>query len=166
MTDNQFLRADAASEARGADPMLENGEMASASTTAATRSAFNFERKQGGTSAESSSATLKDKAIGRLQSEADNRKSVVSDQLKQVSSALGGIGGNGQSGDTPQWLTSGVGQATQFIDGIADNIENRNTAELIDDVKGFARANPAIFLGACALAGFVAMRIFAVGNGR
>lgn len=170
MTDTQLSRGDAASEARGADIPNEGVESMLGVTGEDTRPAFNFENSQSGNAvATTKQNTLKDKAIGRLQSEANNRKGVVSNQLKQVSAALGNVGGGnaGQGGETPAWLSNGVGQVTQLIDRVADNVENRDTAELVDDVRNFARTNPTLFLGACALIGFAAVRILSsAGDGR
>ncbi len=172
MADNQFSNPGTASTTDG-NLSFENGNTPS-QLAADSRPAFNFESgraDEAGTTALTqegggSASALKDKALNRLQTEADNRKGAVSGQLKQVSSALAGIGGD-QSGETPQWLSSGVGQVTQFIDKVADNVENRNSAELLNDVRDLARANPALFLGAFALAGFVAVRVLtAAGDGQ
>lgn len=163
MADNQYPQGDATSRALNAEPDFQSGNTPS-QLEADARPVFNFDDEV--SEAETPDAqrgggafALKDKALNRLQAEADSRKGVVSEQLKQVSNALGGIGGQGS--ETPQWLSNGVGQATQLIDRIADSVENRNSAELVEDVRGFARANPALFLGAFALAGFVAVRVLA-----
>lgn len=124
---------------------------------AETRSAMSF--KQEG-------AALKDKAMDRLASEADARKEGVSKQLKGVSGALHAAQQDLDKGegDPPQWLKSGLRQVASTVDLLADRIQDKSSAELVGEVKSFAKTQPVIFLAACAAVGFAAARVFKAGS--
>lgn len=109
---------------------------------------------------------LKDKAMERLATEADTRKEGVSKQLKSVSGALQAAESelSKKDGDAAEWLKSGLHQVVSTIEQLAERVENKDSAELIGEVKSFARDNPKTFLAACALAGFAAARVFKVGS--
>lgn len=109
---------------------------------------------------------LKDKAIDRLTSEADSRKGMVSDQLKSVSSALDAAsdGLTNQGGDAPEWLKSGLRQVAMTVEQLADRVQNKGSAELVGELRSFARNNPGTFLMACAAVGFAAARVFKAGE--
>ena len=49
-------------------------------------------------------------------------------------------------------------QAGDAVDGAARRLQERSIPDLVDDVAGFARRNPLLFLGGAALAGFAAAR--------
>lgn len=109
---------------------------------------------------------LKDKAIERLTSEADSRKDMVSKQLKSVSSALGAAQSDlsNADGEAPEWLKSGLRQVATTVEGLADRVQNKSSADLLGEVRSFAQNNPATFLMACAAVGFAAARVFKAGE--
>ena len=52
-----------------------------------------------------------------------------------------------------------IDQATGYVERFADTLQNREPAELLDDVRAFARRKPGTFLLGAALAGVLAGRL-------
>lgn len=102
-------------------------------------------------------------AAERLHSEADSRKSQVSDQARAVSSALGNAA-DGLGADTPSWVKSALEQGAKSIEQLAETVEGKDSRELVGDVQQFARQRPGSFLAGCALLGFAASRVFKAGG--
>ena len=109
-------------------------------------------------------AQLKDKAADRLAGEADARKGQVADGMKQVSSALDAARSDLEGSDTPDWLRSGLRSVASSVERLAGELESKDAGQLADGVRDFARDRPAVFLGACAAAGFAAARVFTAGG--
>ncbi|SOE08533.1 hypothetical protein SAMN05877838_0256 [Hoeflea halophila] len=95
----------------------------------------------------------------KLKSEArhqsDEAKSRVADEMSNVASALHGASGEFDTGTLQAKL---LNQIADGISGAADTVRNKDMSEVVTDVQGFARSNPAVFLGGAALLGFVASR--------
>lgn len=92
---------------------------------------------------------------------AETAKSSVADEVSGVASALRTAAEEMRSG-SPQERTFG-----QIAEGLADASEamrNKDLSEMVQDVSGFARKNPLVFLGGAALIGFAATR-FAKASG-
>jgi ElaB/YqjD/DUF883 family membrane-anchored ribosome-binding protein len=103
------------------------------------------------------------KAASRVHSEVDSRKGAAVSQAQSVSSAIARTG-DSLDDSAPQWLKSAFLQGAQKIQQFADTIEQKDSREILDDVQSFARERPALFLGACAAAGFAAARILKAGG--
>lgn len=106
---------------------------------------------------------LGSKAADRLHSEVDSRKSAAVSQAQSVSSAVGKTA-DSLDDSAPEWLKSAFKQGAQKIQQFADMIEQKDSRQILDEVQSFARERPALFLGACAAAGFAAARIFKAGG--
>lgn len=104
--------------------------------------------------------TLSSTAKDRIHTEVDARKSPVVDQAKSISSALGKAASELGDGQGAQWIRSAFEQGAQQIQRLADTIEQKDSRELTNVVRQFARDNPTTFLMACAAAGFAASRVF------
>lgn len=102
-------------------------------------------------------------AKDRIHSELDARKGTAANQAKSVSSALERTAGE-LDPNAPEWLKSTIRQGAQQIQRFADTIEQKDSREIISDVRTFARDNPTTFLAACAAVGFAAARIFKAGG--
>ncbi|MBA3576883.1 MAG: hypothetical protein H0W39_04600 [Sphingomonas sp.] len=102
-------------------------------------------------------------AKDRVQREIDARKGNAAEQAKSVSSAIERTAGE-LDPDAPQWLKSAMQQGADQIQRFADTLEQKDSREIFNDVRTFARDNPATFLGACAAAGFAAARVFKAGG--
>ena len=118
----------------------------------------------GGTGSElrSDAQQIGSKAADRLHSEVDSRKGEAANQAKSVSNAIQSAAGQLDEG-APSWLKSAFQQGADQIQRFADTIEQKDSREILSDVQSFARERPALFLGACAAAGFAASRIFKAG---
>ena len=106
---------------------------------------------------------LSSKAASRLHSEVDSRKGAAVSQAQSVSSAIGKTA-DSLDDSAPQWLKSAFQQGAQKIQQFADTIDRKDSREILGEVQSFARERPALFLGACAAAGFAAARIFKAGG--
>ena len=103
------------------------------------------------------------KAANRLHSEVDARKGTAATQAKSVSTALQRAAGDLDEG-APTWLKSAFQQGAEQVQRFADTLERKDSRQMLNEVQSFARERPALFLGACAAAGFAAARIFKAGG--
>ncbi|MGJ8570771.1 MAG: hypothetical protein ACSHXI_08730 [Hoeflea sp.] len=96
---------------------------------------------------------------GKLKSEArlrgDDAKARVADEMSGVASALQGASSEFEAGTLQAKVFN---QIADGISGAANSMRQKDVGEVISDVQGFARSNPAVFLGGAALLGFVASR--------
>jgi len=106
---------------------------------------------------------LTSKAADRLHSEVDARKGTAATQAKSVSKAIQNAAGQLDEG-APAWLRSAFQQGADQIQRFADTLEHKDSRQILNDVQSFARERPALFLGACAAAGFAAARVFKAGG--
>lgn len=86
----------------------------------------------------------------------------ASNQQQRAAGGLHGLAGElnqmaeGQDGGMATGLAR---QAAERIDGVAGWLENREPADLLDDLRRYARRNPGTFLAAAAVLGFVGGRL-------
>ncbi len=106
---------------------------------------------------------LSSKAANRLHSEVNARKGTAVSQARTVSSALERTAGE-LDDSAPEWLRSTFRQGAEQIQRFAESMEQKDSRQLMRDVESFARERPAMFLAACAAAGFAAARIFKAGG--
>ena len=105
---------------------------------------------------------LKEQAGGQLAEVTDKAKSFAAEQKDVAGDQLGGVAAAiskvaGELHDQPVI----AGYATDLAGGIkrvSDTVKNRNVDELLAMAEDFGRTQPVAFLGAAALAGFVASR--------
>lgn len=86
---------------------------------------------------------------------ANQAKHTAADEVKDVASALRTAADELRSG-SPQERTF-----SQIADGLADAsdaVRGKDLSEIVNDVNGFAKRNPLMFLGSAALVGFAATR--------
>ena len=102
---------------------------------------------------------LTSKAADRIHSEVDARKGNAAEQARSVSSAIQTASGQLDE-SAPTWLKSAFQQGADQIQRFAETIEQKDSRQILNEVQNFARERPALFLGACAAAGFAAARIF------
>jgi hypothetical protein len=119
----------------------------------------------GGTAGElrSDAQQLTSKAANRIHGEVDARKGNAADQAKSVSNAIQTAAGQLDE-SAPTWLKSAFQQGADQIQRFAETIEQKDSRQILNEVQNFARERPALFLGACAAAGFAAARIFKAGG--
>ncbi len=99
-----------------------------------------------------------DKAATKL----DEQKSTLSGGLSTVADSVRQVSDNLGSGKTDSGLAESAAKYTQtaakHIEDVAGYFENKNVREMARDLEGFARRNPAIFLGAAFGLGMLAAR--------
>lgn len=106
---------------------------------------------------------LSNSVANRIHSEVDSRKSDATDQVRSVSTAIQNAAG-GLDASAPSWLKSAFHQGAQQVQRFADALDRKDSRQLMNEVQDFARERPAMFLGACAAAGFAAARILKAGG--
>ncbi len=122
---------------------------------------FEDESRKSG-KAGSTAAELKSRASQAMSSakeeaahRAEGAKSSIANEMSDVARALRGatedLRGNSTSKRTVDWVAD-------RLDGMSQAIQNRETSQLVNDVSGFAKRNPALFLGGAALVGFAISR--------
>lgn len=58
-----------------------------------------------------------------------------------------------------RWIGSALRKSADGIERAAASLEGGDISRAVDDMNGFARRNPALFLGACVAAGFALARV-------
>ena len=102
-------------------------------------------------------------AANRLYSEADARKDEAVNQVQAVLSTIERAA-NGLDANAPAWLKSALEQGAQQVKAFAETIDQNDSREMVSQIGEFAKRSPGTFLGACAVAGFAAARIFKAGS--
>jgi hypothetical protein len=86
----------------------------------------------------------------------------LSDGLSTVADSVRQVGENLGSSSTDSGLAEAAAKytntAAQKLEDVAGYFETRNVREMARDLEGFARRNPAVFLGAAFGLGFLAAR--------
>ncbi len=93
---------------------------------------------------------LKDQTVAQQQKAAQG--------LSALAGELRGLA-DGSSQGAPGPARDLLQQASGFIDGFADKLQNREPAELLEEVRSLARRRPGLFLLGAAAAGIVAGRL-------
>ncbi len=92
----------------------------------------------------------------RQQTVAQQQKAATG--LSSLAQELRGLA-DGTSKGAPGPARDLLQQASSYVDQFADTLQNREPAELLEDVRAFARRRPGAFLLGAALAGVVAGRL-------
>ncbi|MBT2365725.1 hypothetical protein J7E88_10455 [Streptomyces sp. ISL-10] len=96
-------------------------------------------------------------------SDAEGQARRAAGTLRQWADDLGGLAQNASDGSPARSLVS---QAADGGHRAADYLEKNGVGGLLEDLQGFARRRPALFLGSAALTGFVVGRLAKAGHGR
>jgi hypothetical protein len=91
----------------------------------------------------------------QLVEQASRQKERAVQSLRSVGDELRGMAEHGQSGLGAQLAQQGAG----FTDRAADYLQKHEPGDVLDEVRGFARRKPGMFLLAAAAAGLVAGRL-------
>ena len=94
---------------------------------------------------------------------ADNARSMIEDQQRNAASGLGDFAGAlrraareaGGNGSPASRIAEGAADRLQRV---SDSLRNKDLDSLLRDAESFARQQPAAFIGAAALVGFLAVR--------
>lgn len=94
--------------------------------------------------------------LGQAQGQASTQQQRLAGSVKSLASELGSMASKSeQSGPA----TDLAHQASQKVGEVGQWLENRDPADLLEELRSFARRRPAVFLGGAALAGVVAGRL-------
>jgi len=136
---------------------ISRGTGASSGTGAATATAKTLIDQAKETASQAYDAVT-DKAATKL----DEQKSTLSGGLSTVAESVRQVGENLNSSTTESGLAEAAAKytntAAQKLEDVAGYFETRNVREMARDLEGFARRNPAVFLGAAFGLGFLAAR--------
>ncbi len=113
--------------------------------------------RQVATEAQTQARDLVGEARGQVQQRASQQKQVAASQVRSLADELRGMatGQGGGSGVVTQLASQGADR----VQGLADWLEQREPAELIEELRQFARRRPGAFLLGAALAGVAAGRL-------
>lgn len=109
-------------------------------------------------------ARLKGDVAARAKQEAESRMSQAAQLAGSASSALDTAARDLRDNpDAPDWMASALQQAARSIEGLASHVEGRSIDQIGQEVAGFARRNPGMFLAAAGALGFAASRVLRAG---
>ena len=132
----------------------QSGDSASGAATAAARSVYDQAKETAGHAYEAVTEKAADK-LDRQRSTLSGGLSAVADSVRQVSSNLG-------SSTTESGLAEKAAKytdtAARKIENVADYFDRKTVRDMASDLEGFARRNPAVFIGAAFGAGLLVAR--------
>jgi len=103
-----------------------------------------------------------DAVTEKAASKLNEQKSTLSDGLSTVADSVRQVGDNLGSSRTESGLAEAAAKytntAAQKLEDVAGYFESRNVRDMARDLEGYARRNPAVFLGAAFGLGFLAAR--------
>lgn len=102
-------------------------------------------------------------AANHLYNEADARKGEAVRQAQAVSSTIERAADD-LDATAPSWLKSALEQGAQQVKSFAGTLDQSDSRQMVAQIGAFAKRSPGTFLGACAVAGFAAARIFKAGS--
>jgi len=148
------LNSGTASRNTGGALSRGTGTNSAGAATATARSLVDQAKETAGQAYEA----VTEKAATKL----DEQKSTLSDGLSTVADSVRQVGENLGSSRTDSGLAEAAAKytntAAQKLEDVAGYFETRNVREMARDLEGFARRNPAVFLGAAFGLGFLAAR--------
>ncbi len=100
---------------------------------------------------------VQDEVTSQAKSGLQQGRSQVASQVGGVASAVQQFGEQLRNEDHPN-LASYTEKFGEQVKGVADYMENRDLGDIISDVEGFARRQPAAFIGLSLVLGLAAAR--------
>jgi ElaB/YqjD/DUF883 family membrane-anchored ribosome-binding protein len=167
-----------ATQIGGQDPVTAIPERAAAAADDAVRAveseahaaqdairAVGEDLRDGASSVRAQASRLADQAIDQARSAATEGKSRAAEALTGVASAAREAAG--KLGENPNAAPVGkvANQAADAIERFAGTLRDRDVDQLVDDVVGFVKRNPAVAVGAAVAVGFAIARMLRGGAG-
>lgn len=109
-------------------------------------------------------ARLADEAIEQARSAATEGKARAAEALAGVASAAREAAGRLVDNPSAAPMGKVAHQAADAIERFAGTLRNRDVDELVDEVVGFVKRNPAVAVGAAVAVGFAIARLFRSGS--
>ena len=103
--------------------------------------------------ASSMAGQAKQKLSGAL----DGRKNAVADAIEGLAQTVQRSGE--QFEGQQDWIASAIGRGAAELNSLAGSIRDKNIGDLAGEVQSFAKAQPALFMGAALAAGFAVARL-------
>lgn len=100
---------------------------------------------------------MMDQARDQIKSSVITQKDKAADSLGSITEALHVMADSMQRQQHPM-LGQCSTSAAEMIDGVTGYLRSRDVDEIVHDVEGYARRNPAVFLGTAFALGFMAAR--------
>jgi hypothetical protein len=101
---------------------------------------------------------LLDQGRAQLKDQAMSQQQKAAQGLSSLAQELRGLA-DGSSSGAPGPARDLLQQASGMVEGFADRLQNREPADLLDEVRAFARRKPGLFLLGAAAAGVLAGRL-------
>ena len=114
--------------------------------------------KEAAEQAKSSAASLASDANDQLQDYLTSQIGAGADLVKEVAEAARTFADSLK--DKSPHMADLVRGAAQSVDDFSDSVRSQTPSELLEFATDYARRQPAIFVGAAAAAGFLAVRFF------
>jgi hypothetical protein len=112
-----------------------------------------------------SASQVADQAKQTATSQLATRKDQAAQSLSTVSSAVRQMGDNLHQNEQTSGYAQYVDQAADQIDRFSGYLQNHEPRQLVSDAEGWARRNPALFLGGAFALGLLAARFLKSGMG-
>lgn len=107
--------------------------------------------------AEQPAASLGHQVRQKLAGTLDSRKSAAADFVDQLAQ---NVQRSGEQFEGQQdWIASAIGRGATELNTLASAIRDKDLGEFASEVQGFARRQPALFMGAALAAGFAVARL-------
>ncbi|MGP1397958.1 MAG: hypothetical protein ACTS3R_20825 [Inquilinaceae bacterium] len=114
--------------------------------------------------AKQEAARLGNKAKQQAEGYADEKKNEAGERIGTLASSLRASADKLENEE--RWLAGYVSSAADQLDDFSNTVRNRDVAEILQDVEGFARRQPALFLAGAAAIGFAAGRFMKASSDR
>jgi hypothetical protein len=106
--------------------------------------------------AKQAAAGLAGQVKQRLTSSATDRKAGIADRLDEVAESL--HKSSEQFAGKQDWIAGAIARGGAELGTLANSLRETDPADLLQQVQGFARRQPGLFIGASLVAGFAVAR--------
>jgi len=106
--------------------------------------------------AKQAAAGLAGQVKQRLTSSATDRKAGIADRLDEVAESLNKS--SEQFAGKQDWIAGAIARGGTELGTLASSLRETDPADLLQQVQGFARRQPGLFIGASLVAGFAVAR--------
>ena len=133
-----------------------SGSPSMPSTGASSSSTIGEQAKGAASDAAGQVSSLVDQAKDKATEAAEGQKAGIADQIDGLADAVHKSGE--QFKGQQDWIASAVERGATELSGLATSLRENDLGSLLRQVQGFARQQPALFIGAAFAAGFALSR--------
>lgn len=109
---------------------------------------------------------LKDQALGQARTAAEDGKARAADTIHDVAGNLRQAAGSLSQNQTIAPVGKYANQAADALENFAGTLRNKDVDQLVTEVSGYVRRNPAIAIGIAVAAGFALTQLLSGGSTR